>query len=52
MSRESVEASSVAPEAEPPQVPGISTWRGLYGIVLACFFTYVLLLVALSAWFP
>jgi hypothetical protein len=36
------------PEAEPPNLPGFRTWRGLYAFVLGWFVVVVLLLTLFS----
>ena len=39
------------PEAEPPDVPGFRTWRGVYLFVFGWFVAVVLLLTAFTAIF-
>ena len=36
------------PEAEPPNLPGFCTWRGVYAVVLGWFVVVVLLLTLFS----
>ena len=36
------------PEAEPPEVPGFHTWRGVYLFVFGCFVLVVVLLTVFT----
>jgi hypothetical protein len=38
-------------DAEPPGVPGVRTWRGVYLLVLGWFVLVVILLAAFSRFF-
>jgi hypothetical protein len=34
--------------AEPPELPGLRSWRGVYFFVIGCFIFYVVVLAILS----
>jgi hypothetical protein len=38
-------------EGEPPGLPGLRTWRAVYGFVLAAFVLWVVLFALLSRYF-
>jgi hypothetical protein len=40
------------PQGEAPGLPGLRTWRGVYGLVVGSFILWVALLVALERLFP
>ena len=41
-----------AEENEGPGLPGFRTWRGVYLLVAASFALWVILLTALTKWYP
>jgi hypothetical protein len=51
--------STAPPPARPPEdpgaedtgLPGLRTWRAVYGVVMGCFLLWVILLVALEVVF-